>query len=219
MMKLYSFWRSLATLRVRIALNLKGIDYEQIDVDLNAGHQFRPDYKAINPQMVLPALIDGTGPVLFQSMAILEYLDERFPTPPLLPKDLEGRARVRGLAQISVADAHPLITPRIRGYLEKEFGLDEARRMKWVRHWLGTGLAAVESHLVNDRESGRFCHGDTLTLADICLAGNVMGFRLFEGDMTPYPAITRVVEQCMAMNAFQRAQPLRQPGAPKPSNP
>ena len=217
MMKLYSFWRSLATLRVRIALNLKGVDYEQINVDLNAGQQMRPEYKAINPQMVLPALIDGDRPVLFQSMAILEYLDERFPDPPLLPKDLAGRARVRGLAQISVADAHPLITPRIRGYLETEFGLAEPARLKWVRHWLGTGLAAVECHLVDDRESGRFCHGDTLSIADICLAGNVMGFRLFEGDLTPYPAVARVVDRCMELEAFQRAQPLRQPGAPKPA--
>ena len=216
-MKLYSFWRSLATFRVRIALNLKGIDYEQIDVDLNAGQQLRPEYAAINPQMVLPALIEPGRPVLFQSMAILEYLDERFPSPPLLPKDLEARARVRGLAQISVADAHPLITPRVRAYLERELGVEEPARMQWIRHWLGSGLGAVEGHLAANGAGGRFCHGDAVTLADICLVSNAVGFKVFGGDLAPYRTVAGVVEQCLAIDAFARAHPLRQPGAPKPA--
>ncbi|HEX2726392.1 MAG TPA: glutathione S-transferase N-terminal domain-containing protein, partial [Beijerinckiaceae bacterium] len=135
-MKLFGYWRSLATLRVRIALNLKGLAAEETMIDLMAGQQRAPDYRAVNPQMVLPALIDGDGPALFQSLAILEYLDERHPQPPLLPADARGRARVRGLAQIVACDTHPLIVPRIREYLAEQFGLDEAQRLGWIRHWI-----------------------------------------------------------------------------------
>jgi maleylacetoacetate isomerase len=215
-MKLYGFWRSLATLRVRIAMNLKGLEREEVMVDLQAGVQHSPEYRAVNPQGVLPALIDGEGPPLFQSLSILEYLDERFPKPPLLPSDARGRARVRGLAQIVACDSHPLIVPRIREFLEREFGLDEAQRLAWCRHWLADGLRAIEAHLANDAESGAYCHGDTVTMADVCLVSLAVGYRhYFQGRLEDFPKSAAVVERCLADDAFARAHPLRQPGAPK----
>jgi maleylacetoacetate isomerase len=214
-MKLYGFWRSLATLRVRIVLNLKEVAAEETMVDLQAGVQHSPAYRAVNPQGVLPALLDGDGPPLFQSLAICEYLDERFPDPPLLPSDLRGRARVRGLAQIVACDSHPLIVPRIREFLEREFGLSEAQRLAWCRHWLGEGLRAIEAHLA-EAETGAYCHGDTITLADVCLVSLAVGYRhYFQGRVEDFPKCAAVVERCLAEDAFARAHPLRQPGAPK----
>ena len=159
-MKLYGFWRSLATYRVRAALALKGIEVEQISINLLQGKQHAEDYKAINPQSVVPALLIDGGPPLFQSMAILEYLEETHPKPALLPKDPRGRARVRGLAQIAVSDGHPLVVPRIRGYLEREMHQDEPARNKWLAHWTLEALKALEGHLGKESETGRFCHGD-----------------------------------------------------------
>ena len=210
-MRLFGFWRSLATFRVRIALNLKGVAYEETFLDLDSGDQRRPDYRDVNPQMVVPALLDGDGPVLFQSLAILEYLDERFPNPPLLPSDAQGRARVRGLAQIAAADAHPLIVPRVREYLA-EFGLDEAQRLTWIRHWLEAGLQAIEAHL--EGESGLYCHGDSVTMADLCVVSLAVGLELFKGRVADFPVTARIVARCLAEDAFARAHPLRQPGAP-----
>ena len=210
--RLFGFWRSLATFRVRIALNLKGIAYEETFLDLDAGDQRRPDYRALNPQMVVPALLDGDGPPLFQSLAILEYLDERFPEPPLLPADPRGRARVRGLAQIVACDSHPLIVPRIRKYLGEEFGLDEAQRLTWIRHWLEAGLRAIEAHL--ERESGLYCHGDSVTMADLCVVSLAVGLELFKGRVADFPIASRIVARCLAEDAFARAHPLCQPGAP-----
>src|ERR687892_1213641 len=146
-MKLFSFWRSLATFRVRIALNLKGLSPEVVDVDLLKGQQRNPEFRAINPQMLIPALIEDDGRMLFQSIAILEYLDETHPNPPLLPKDPFDRARVRGLAQIVAADSHPLIVPRVREYLAHEYKLDEAGVMKWAQHWHSAALTGLETHL------------------------------------------------------------------------
>src|SRR5262245_63306109 len=164
-MKLYGFWRSLATYRVRTALALKGVPVEQISTNLLDGRQHAPQYKALNPQSVVPALVvDGQAP-LFQSMAILEYLEEAHPNPPLLPKDPAGRARVRGLAQIVVADGHPLVVPRIRNYLEKEMRQDEPARNRWLAHWTGEALRAFEAHLAREPETGRYCHGDAPTMA------------------------------------------------------
>ncbi len=179
-MKLFSFWRSLATYRVRIALNLKGlVPDEVIDVNLMKGAQREAAYRAVNPMMALPALVDGDGPVLFESLAIIEYLDETHPNPPLLPSDPRGRARVRGMAQIVACDSHPLIVPRVREYLEHEFKLDEATRTKWCQHWHTAALTALEAHL-KDAATGRYCHGDTITLADICLASQAAGAKFFE---------------------------------------
>src|SRR6516225_2167542 len=183
--KLFSFWRSLATFRVRIALNLKGIvPDEVIDVNLMQGKQREEAYRKVNPQMVLPALIDGDGPVLFESLAIMEYLDETHPSPPLLPKDPRGRARVRGLAQIVACDSHPLVVPRVREFLEHEFKLDEAQRMKWCGHWIAAALRALETHLTSGG-TGRYCHGDAVTIADICLVSQAVGAKFFQVDMAP----------------------------------
>ena len=214
-MKLYGFWRSLATYRVRTALALKGIDVEQVSINLLQGRQHSEEYRAINPQSVVPSLIVDGGPPLFQSMAILEYLEETHPEPPLLPKDPRGRARVRGLAQIVVSDGHPLVVPRIRSYLEKEMGQDEAARNKWLAHWTLKALEAVEAHLARERETGRFSHGDTPTIADVCLASQVYGAKFFDVDTKDVPTVMRVFGECMKIGAFDRSQPLKQPDAPK----
>jgi maleylacetoacetate isomerase len=214
-LRFYSFWRSLAAFRVRIVLNLKGIVPDEIvTVDLMKGDQRQDAYKKVNPQMLLPALVDGDGPILFQSVAIMEYLDETHPNPPILPKDPRGRARVRALAAIVASDSHPLMVPRVRNFLEHELKLDEPTRNKWIRHWIGEGLAAIEGHLSRDRETGTFAHGDSLTMADICLTSQAVGARFFEVDTTPYPTVKRIAETCLAIDTVARAHPLKQPGAP-----
>ena len=213
-MKLYGFWRSLATYRVRVALALKGLHAEEISIDLLKGKQLSDDYLAVNPQGVVPALVlDEDGSPLFQSLAILEYLDETQPQPPLLPKDPRGRARVRGLSLIAAADGHPLITPRIRTYLEKEMRQDEAARNRWLAHWTMRALEAIESHL-SERETGRFCHGDELTMADICVVSQLIGaLAYFNCDTSTVPRAMRIYNTCMEMDAFSRAHPLKQQGA------
>jgi maleylacetoacetate isomerase/maleylpyruvate isomerase len=214
--KLFSFWRSLATFRVRIALNLKGIVPDEIiDVDLMKGRQREDGYRRVNPQMLLPALVDGEGPVLFQSLAIMEYLDETHPRPPLLPSDARGRARVRALAQIVACDSHPLLVPRVREYLEHELELDEPTRLKWIHNWIGAALRALEANLAGSRETGRYCHGDAITMADICLVSQATGADFFKYDLGPFPTVRRIVGECMQNDAFARAHPLRQPGAPQ----
>ena len=213
-MQLYTYWRSLATLRVRIALNLKGIDVIPRYVDLHTGDQTSAAFRAVNPQMALPALVLDDGTTLVQSMAILEYLDEIHPAPPLLPMSPIGRARVRALAQIAVADGHPLVTPRVRAYLARELTVTEAQAVAWCHHWMGTALAAIEGHLAASRETGLFCHGDVVSLADICLASQVIGYGYFGGDAAAYPIVSRIHTRCMAIDAFASAHPLKQPGAP-----
>jgi maleylacetoacetate isomerase len=213
-MKVYSFWRSLASFRVRIALYLKGLDPEVVHVNLLKGEQRADDYRAVNPLMVIPSLVDGDGPILFESLAILEYLEETNPKPALLPTEPRARARVRGLAQIVACDAHPLIVPRVRNYLEHELKLDEPTRLKWVRHWFIEGYKALETHLARDRETGRYCHGDSVTLADICLVSHTVGGEFFDLDPASYPTVNRIVTRCLKQDAFARAHPLRQPGAP-----
>jgi len=214
-MKLYGFWRSLATYRVRVALAIKGIEVEQISINLLQGMQHSDDYKAVNPQSVVPVLAIDNGPPLFQSMAIVEYLEEAYPEPPLLPKDPRGRARVRGLAQIVVSDAHPLVVPRIRQYLEKEMQQDEAARNRWLQHWTLKALEALEAHLAVERETGWFCHGDAPTVADICLASQVLAAKFFNADTSGVPIAMRIYRECMKVDAFDRAQPLKQPDAPQ----
>jgi maleylacetoacetate isomerase len=213
-MKIYSFWRSLATYRVRIALNLKGIvPDEVIDINLMKGQQRDATFRAVNPMMAIPALVDGDGPALFESLAIIEYIDETHPNPPLLPKDPKGRARVRGLAQIVACDSHPLIVPRVREYLEHEFKIDEAKRTQWCQHWHRAALTALETNL-QDKATGRYAHGDAVTLADVCLASQAAGAKFFQVDTAPFPTFTRIVESLSAIDAFARAHPLKQPGAP-----
>ena len=213
-MKLFSFWRSLATYRVRITLNLKGlVPDEIIDVNLVKGEQRKAEFRSVNPMMAIPALVDGDGPAMFESLAIIEYLDETHPNPPLLPRDPRGRARARGLAQIVACDSHPLIVPRVREYLEHEFKLDEATRTKWCQHWHVAALTALEAHL-RGPATGRYCHGDTITLADICLASQAAGAKFFNVDAAPFPNFSRIANSLSAIDAFARAHPLKQPGAP-----
>lgn len=213
-MKLYGFWRSLATYRVKVALALKGLKADEVSIDLLKGAQHDPDYLRVNPQAVVPALVlDDGGPVLFQSLAILEYLEETKPQPPLLPRDPRGRARVRGLALIAAADGHPLVVPRIRTYLEKVLKLEEEKRNAWLMHWTLEALKAIEAHL-KEKETGRFCHGDSVTMADICLAGQMVAATgYFKCDVSGVPTAMRIYDECMKIDAFSKAHPLKQPGA------
>jgi maleylacetoacetate isomerase len=213
--KLFSFWRSLATFRVRVALNLKGIvPDEVVDVDLVKGRQREEAFRQVNPQMLIPALIDGEGPALFQSLAIMEYLEETHPSPPLLPPDPRGRARVRALAQVVACDSHPLMVPRVREYLEHELRLDEPTRLRWIHNWIGAALQAIEANLAASKETGRYCHGDAVTIADICVVSQAIGANYYKYDLAPFPTVRRIVDECMKSDAFARAHPLRQPGAP-----
>jgi maleylacetoacetate isomerase len=214
-MKLYGFWRSLATYRVKVAMALKGVAAREVSIDLLKGRQHDREYVALNPQAVVPSLVlDDGGPPLFQSLAIVEYLEETHPQPPLLPPDARGRARVRGLALIAAADAHPLVVPRIRSYMEKELKLDEATRNRWLAHWSLEALQAIEAHVAKEKETGRYCHGDTPTIADICLAGQVIGATgYFKCDVASVPTVMRIYEECMQLAAFSAVHPLKQPGA------
>jgi maleylacetoacetate isomerase len=215
-MKLFTYWRSQAAYRVRIAMRLKGLATEKVTLDLLAGDQFAADYHALNPEGVVPTLIDGAGPPLVQSLAILEYIDESYPDPPLLPKNTRDRAHARALAQMVAMDAHPFIVPRVRKYLEDELRLDEAARGKWVRHWLDKGSQSIEETLSRDPRTARFCVGDQVTLADICLAAHLTSAKLFGGrDPADYPMAGRIYANCMALDAFAAEHPLKQPDAPK----
>jgi maleylacetoacetate isomerase len=216
-MKLFTYWRSQAAFRVRIALRLKGVVMEKVTLDLLAGDQFAADYQKLNPEGVVPTLIDDEGaPPLTQSLAILEYLDEKYPDPPLLPVELRVRAHARALAQMVAMDAHPFIVPRVRKYLEDELHVDDAARAKWVRHWLDAGSHAIEAVLARDPRTGKFCVGDQVTVADICLAAHLTSAKLFGGrDPSDYPTAGRIYANCMAIDAFAAEHPLRQPDAPK----
>ena len=214
MIRMYGFWRSAASFRVRIALNLKGLAYEETMVDIDVGDQYVPAYKAINPQAAVPSLFVEDGPPLTQSLAIIEYLEETHPTPALLPADARGRARVRSLALLFAADHHPLIVPRIRRYLTEELKVSDDQRNAWVRHWFREGLVQGEARLAKDPATGRFCHGDTPSIADLCLISQVMGAKGFKVDIADLPTVSRIAEACLALDAFARALPLRQPGAP-----
>jgi len=214
-MKLYGFWRSLATYRVRVALALKGIAAHEVSINLLQGVQHDSAYKSVNPQGVVPTLQVDEGPPLFQSLAILEYLEETCPEPPLLPKDPRGRARVRGLSLIVACDGHPLIVPRIRDYLEREMHLDEALRNRWLQHWTLKALEALDKHLATEGDAGEFCHGNTPTMADICLASQVFAAAYFKVEITARRTVRRIFEACMKIDAFDRSQPLKQPDAPR----
>ena len=209
-MQLHGFWRSLATYRMRIALNLKGIAVPETMVDLDAGDQHVPSFRAINPMGAVPALVLDDGTVLTQSLAILEWIEETYPTPPLLPDGAAARARVRALCAITAADTHPLVVPRVQGYLGKTFGADDAARKAWAAHWFTLGLQAYEVQV----GAGPFCAGDAPGMADCCLASHVAGAERFGADLQPFPAVRRIQGACMALPAFADAHPLRQPGAP-----
>jgi maleylpyruvate isomerase len=213
-MKLYTYFRSSAAYRVRIALNLKGLPYEASPVHLlrNGGEQLSDAYRAVNPAMLLPTLGDE-GNVIGQSLAIIEYLEETRPQTPLLPADAAGRARVRALALTVAADTHPLGNLRVLKYLKGEMALSEEVKLEWQQHWLRAGMATLETLLANDPQTGRYCHGDTPTLADCCLVPQVFGAQRFGVDLAPYPTIMRIHANCAALPAFQSAHPSQQPDA------
>ena len=217
--ELFSYWRSSATYRVRVAFNLKGVKASETNVDIDGGQQHDAAFRRVNPLGGIPALIDhgdGQSPLpLTQSLAILEFLDETYPQPPLLPADAHGRARVRSLAQMLAADTHPLITPRVRKYLTTNGGFDADAWRAWQIQWFGTGLRAVEARLAGEPGTGRFCHGDTPTLADICLASMFTVMRVFKIAFDDIPTATRIMAECEKLEAFAAADPSRQAGAPQ----
>lgn len=218
-MKFFSFWRSLASFRVRIALNLKNVPADVVFVDLDADAHRAEEYRRVNPQMALPSLVLDDGTVLFQSLAILEYLEETHPTPALLPTDARGRARVRGLAAMVACEGHPLLTPRVRRYLDHELNLRDTQQAAWRRHWTVETLAALEGHLGGHTATGRFCHGDAPTFADICMVGHVTAAVNQQIDLAPYPTVKRVFEAAMALPEFASAHPSMQPDTPEAMRP
>ena len=210
-MKLYGFSRSSAAFRVRIALNLKEIMCENVNVSLPDGDQFSDDYRGVNPQARVPTLVDGDR-VLYQSMAILEYLDETHPLPSLLPSDPSARARVRGLANIIACDIHPLNNLAVLKFLSKGIGKNKsAINVDWYQHWVYEGFNALETHLVKDSATGIFGQGDTPGLIDVCIVPQVFNAQRYGCDLSPYPVLMRIFEACMKLDAFDRAQPSRQP--------
>lgn len=211
-MRLYGYFRSSAAFRVRIALNLKGLAYEPHFVHLARGEHRQPAYGAVNPQGLVPALEDG-GKLLTQSLAIIEYLEEAHPNPPLLPKDLLGRARVRSLALLIACEIHPLNNLRALQYLVNELGHSEEERDKWYQHWIHDGMAKLEADLTGGTRAGRFCHGDTPTMADCCLVPQVFNAQRYKCDLSHVPTVLEIFDECMKLDAFQRAQPSRQPDA------
>jgi maleylacetoacetate isomerase len=214
MLTLFTYWRSSAAYRARIALNLKGLDYTPKFVHLlrDGGEQFGPEYRAVNPQSRVPALIHE-GVTLTQSLAIIEYLDERFPQPALLPADPLGRARVRSLAHIIVSDVQPLQNTSVTRYLRATLGLDDAQVAAWLREWICRGLDALEQRLSTGSDTGTFSHGDTPTLVECCLVPQCYASRRFGVDPGGYPTIARIEAACNALEAFARAAPERQPDA------
>lgn len=218
--ELFSFWRTSATYRVRVAFNLKGVAPQEHNVDIDAGEQRGEAFLKINPMGAIPALIDhgpGQPPTpLTQSLAILEFIDEIYPTPPLLPADAHGRARVRSIASMLAADTHPLITPRVKKYLTSAAGFDDAAWRAWQIHWFTTGLQALEQRLANEPGTGTCCHGETPTLADICLASIIAVMRVFKVEVDGIPTVLRIMTHCERLEAFAQAAPANQAGAPRP---
>lgn len=213
MLTLYTYYRSSAAYRVRIALNLKGLDHTLVPVHLlrDGGEQFAPAYRALNPQSRVPTLVDGER-VLTQSLAIVEYLDETRPGARLLPADASGRARVRAMAQLIACDIHPLGNLAVLRYLA-DIGLSEEARQAWTCHWIAGGLRSLEALLAGSGESGTFCYGEAPTLADCCLVPQLFNARRFGCALDDYPRLRRIEEHCQALPAFEKAAPQRQPDA------
>jgi maleylacetoacetate isomerase len=215
-LRLYSYWRSSAAYRVRIALNLKGQAYETLPVHLlrGGGEQHAPEYQTINPQEFVPVLMHG-GRMLRQSMAIIEYLDETWPDPALMPVVARDRQRVRAIAQMIACDIHPLNNLRVQRYLESDMGVDEAARERWTRHWLTEGLESLEKVLADNPSTGEFCEGDIPSLADCCLVPQVYNAQRFGVALDPWPNIRRINDACLATEEFDKARPENQPDAPQ----
>jgi len=210
-MKLYSHWRSSASYRVRIALNLKARTYEQVTLDLAKSHaaQHRPEYRRVNPQGVVPSLELDDGTILMQSMAIIEYLEEAWPEPPLLPESIADRTLVRALSQIVCADMHPLHTTRLIDYLGEPLALNQVSIDRWIAYWTTMGLRAIEGLIGNEG----YCVGEAVTMADVFLVPEVYAARRFKVDLEPFEKIRRIEERCNELKAFQLAHPSRQPDA------
>lgn len=212
MFKLYSYFRSSAAYRVRIALNLKNVPYEYLSVHLVKGEQREPRYREVNPQALVPTMIDD-GKTIKQSMAIIEYLDETIPAPPLLPATPEDRARVRAIAQAIACDIHPLDNLRVLKYLTGTLGVGDEAKDAWYRHWIEVGLGALETELAADRRTGTFCHGASPTLADICLVPQLANARRYTLALEAYPTLIGIESRCLALKAFKDAAPEVQPDA------
>jgi maleylacetoacetate isomerase len=212
-MELYSYFRSSAAYRVRIALNLKAVPYDTIPVHLRRGDQLAPAYRGISPDGLVPALTVDEGDVVTQSLAIIEYLEERYPAPALLPKSPLDRAWVRGIALSIACDIHPLNNLRVLRYLAHELKVEDAARDEWYRHWCAQGLAALEAALARDPRTGKFCYGDSPTMADCCLAPQVFNAQRLNVDLSAMPTIMRINANCLALEAFAAAAPARQPDA------
>jgi len=211
-MKLYTYFRSSAAFRVRIAMNLKGLAYEPAFVHLPKGEHRAPAYGSLNAQALLPTLEDAAQR-LTQSLAILEYLEETHPAVPLLPQDAPGRARVRSLALLIACEIHPLNNLRVLQYLKRVLGQNEEQINAWYRHWIADGLTKFEADLAAGGMSGKFCHGDSPTIADCCLVPQIFNAQRYQCDTAPYPATMRIFADCMKLEAFDRAQPSKQPDA------
>jgi maleylacetoacetate isomerase len=213
-MRLYTFFRSSASYRVRIALNLKGLAYDQAAIHLRrgGGEQLMPAYRAINPQALVPALEDN-GRILTQSLAIIEYLEETHPNPPLLPKDTADRALVRSMALVIACEVHPIQNLRVLNYVKATYNQTDEQVNQWAQHWIDLGLSALQEMIVAQPKRGKFCFGETPTLADICLIPQLGNARRYGCDLSKYPTILEIENQCNALPAFANAAPEKQPDA------
>ena len=211
-MKLYGYFRSSASYRVRIALNMKGLDYEQVSVHLAKGKQYDREFSAISPQNLVPVL-EHDGQLLYQSLAIIDYLEEKVPEPRFLPKDSRGRNRVRSLALISACEIHPLNNTRVLAYLTDKLKVTDEQKNAWYRHWITVGFTALEKRLATEKETGKFCHGDAPGFADITLVPQVANANRFKVDLTPFPTIWRINDECLKLDPFSKAMPANQPDA------
>jgi maleylpyruvate isomerase len=208
--QIYGFWRSIASFRVRVALRLKGLPFEETPIDILSGEQFQPGYEAVNAERVVPTFIHD-GQSVFQSLAIIEYLEDIQPEPRLIPQDPRERAYARSLALMTIADAHPLVTPRVRNHLAKAFGADARTVENWSKHWTNEGLATYE-RLLERRPPAPFALGAELGLADICIAGQVVGAHFLKLDLNAFPIVAKLAEGCFALPAFATSHPFEQPG-------
>jgi maleylacetoacetate isomerase len=208
--QVYGFWRSVASFRVRVALKLKGLSFEETSIDILCGEQFKPGYDAVNPEHVVPTFVHD-GQSLFQSMAIIEYLDDIKPNPRLLPEDSRERAYARSLALMTIADAHPLVVPRVRNHLAKAFGADAKAIESWGKHWTTEGLATYE-RLLARRAPAPFALGAEPGLADICIAGHVVTAHFLKLELDAFPIVAGLSDRCFKMPEFASSHPFEQPG-------
>jgi maleylpyruvate isomerase len=210
---LHNYFRSSSSIRVRAALKLKGIDYSYVPHHLRKDEQTQPDYLRLNPQGVVPTLVLEDGAIIRQSLAIIEYLEEIHPTPPLLPRDPLDRAHIRSIALAIACEIHPINNLRVLARLRGEFGADDAAVNDWFRHWVGVTFGPLETILASDPRRGKFCYGDTPGLADICIMAQCVNNQRFGVDMGPYPTLTAIFQSCLAVPAMAAALPAAQPDA------